>query len=270
VFAQINHVAMISSSYTLLSKFYEGVFGLKSSGRTSPFGSTVYGDGYVGLNIIPRRDGYIGGLDHFGMAVDDVETVQERMRRKHPQASLVKRPSTRPFAAYSGHDPDGNVFDLAQKEGDTRKDIYADQAAQGWHQDRYLDKFALRTPNAERVAEFYADVFELKPLARKGAAPGIHLSDGRVTLAILPWAIAMFEGMSIKRPGPDHLGFRVEDLAAFKAHLAEVAGMNPYLAPVPLGGSRESDVRRRFFEKSATGKFQMTDPDGTWIDVTDE
>ena len=41
-------------------------------------------------------------------------------------------------------------------------------------------------------------------------------------------------------------------------------------APVPLGGSKESDVRRRFFETSATGKFQMSDPDGTWIDVTDE
>jgi predicted enzyme related to lactoylglutathione lyase len=268
VFAQINHMAMISSNYALLGKFYEGVFGLKSSGRTSPYGSTVHGDGYVGLNIIPRRDGYIGGLDHFGMAVDDVETALERMRRKHPGANLVKRPSTRPFAAYSGHDPDGNVFDLAQKSGDTRKDIYADQAAGGWHQDRYLNKFALRTPNAQRVAEFYMDVFELQPLER--SAPGVHLSDGRVTLAIMPWSIAMFEGMSIKRPGPDHLGFKVEDLAAFKAHLAEVAGMNPYLAPVPLGGSPESDVRRRFFEASASGKLQMTDPDGTWIDVADE
>lgn len=270
MFAQINHIAMISSNYALLSKFYEGVFGLKSSGRTSPFGSTVYGDGYVGLNIIPRRDGYIGGLDHFGLVVDDAQTVLERMRRKYPQANIVKRPSSRPFAAYSGHDPDGNVFDLAQKNEDTRKDIYADQAAQRWHQDRYLNKFALRTPDAGRVAEFYMDVFELTPVKPASAAPGVHLTDGRVMLSIMPWSIPMFEGMSIKRPGPDHLGFKVEDLAAFKTHLAEVAGMNPYLAPVPLGGSRESDVRRRFFESSATGKFQMTDPDGVWIDVTDE
>jgi catechol 2,3-dioxygenase-like lactoylglutathione lyase family enzyme len=270
MFAQINHMAMISPNYALLSKFYEGVFGLKSSGRTSPFSATVYGDGYVGLNIIPRRDGYIGGLDHFGMVVDDVDTVLERMRRKHPKAGVVKRPSTRPFAAYSGHDPDGNVFDLAQKKDDTRKDIYADQAGQGWHQDRYLNKFAIRTPNAEQVAEFYTDVFELKPLNRPASAPGHHLTDGRVILSIMPWSIDIFEGMSIKRPGPDHIGFKVEDLAKFKSHVAEVAGMNPYLAPVPLGGSRESDVRRRFFEKNATGKFQMSDPDGTWIDVTDE
>ena len=107
-------------------------------------------------------------------------------------------------------------------------------------------------------------------MCRTSAAPGFHLTDGRVTLSIMPWSIPVFEGMSIKRPGPDHIGFHVEDLAAFKKHAAEVAGMNPYLAGVPLGGSNESDVRMRFFQRHATGKFQMSDPDGNWIDITDE
>lgn len=270
MFAKINHMAMISSQYPMLGKFYEAVFGLKTSGKTLPYGSVVYGDGYVGLNIIPRRDGYVGGLDHFGMEVDDCEKVLDRMRAKHPKANIVKRPSTRPFAAYSGHDPDGNVFDLAQKKGDTRSDIYADQAGTGWHQNRYLNKFAIRTPNAEECADFYMDVFELEPDNKKKNAPGFHLTDGRVTLSILPWSIPIFEGMSIKRPGPDHIGFHVENLDAFKADVQKVAGMNPFLAPVPLGGSTESDVRKAFFQKNASGKFQMTDPDGTWIDVTDE
>ena len=64
--------------------------------------------------------------------------------------------------------------------------------------------------------------------------------------------------------------FHVEDIAAFKAHAAEVAGANPYLAPVPLGGSPESNVRRDFFQANALGKLQMTDPDGNWLDITDE
>ena len=72
------------------------------------------------------------------------------------------------------------------------------------------------------------------------------------------------------RPGPDHLGFHVEDIDAFKKHVAEIAGANPYLAPVPLGGSRESEVRKAFFQRCATGKLQMTDPDGNWLDITDE
>jgi hypothetical protein len=113
-------------------------------------------------------------------------------------------------------------------------------------------------------------VFELQPVNRKTEAPGYHLTDGRMTLSIMPWSIPIFAGMSIKRPGPDHMGFHVEDLDAFKAHVSEVAGANPYLAPVPLGGSKESDVRRDFFMKSASGKFQMTDPDGNWLDITDE
>src|SRR3989440_1211726 len=178
VFAQINHVAIISHQYNTLGKFYEAVFGLKTAGKGRPASAITIGDGYVGLNLIPRRDGYVGGIDHFGMLVDDVEPVLERMQRRHRNAAIVKRPSTRPFAAYSGHDPDGNVFDLAQKKDDTRKEVYAEIAEQGWHQDRYINKFAIRTPNAEACAEFYRDVFELEPVNRKSEAPGYHLTDG--------------------------------------------------------------------------------------------
>src|SRR5205814_4403239 len=184
-FAQINHVALISDQYNTLGKFYEAVFGLKAPAKGRPASAITIGDGYVGLNLIPRRDGYVEGIDHFGMVVDDVEPVLERMKRKHKNAAIVKRPSARPFAAYSGHDPDGNVFDLAQKKEDTRKEVYAEIAAQGWHQDRYFNKFAIRTPNAEECAEFYADVFELQRVNRN-SAPGFHLTDGRVTLSILP------------------------------------------------------------------------------------
>jgi len=270
MFAQINHMAMISPQYPTLGKFYEAVFGLKTSPNARPSQAVTVGDGCVGLNIIPRRDGYVGGLDHFGMLVDDVAPVLERMQKKHSRATVVKRPSARPFAQYSGHDPDGNIFDLAQKKEDTRKDVYADIASQGWAQDRYLNKFAIRTPNWEECADFYRDVFELEPVNRKSDVPGRHLTDGRVTLSIMPWSIEVFGGMSIKRPGPDHIGFHVENLDAFKAHVASVSGMNPYLAPVPLGGSAESDVRKRFFAAHATGRWQKSDPDGNWIDITDE
>src|SRR6266576_4669600 len=193
-------MAIISPAYPILEKFYEAVFGLKPSQKIRPGSAATIGDGYVGLNLIPRRDGYVEGIDHFGMVVDDVETVLERMQKKHKKANIVKRPSTRPFAAYSGHDPDGNVFDLAQKKNDTRVDLYKEQAANSWAQDRYFNKFAIRTPNAEQCAEFYADVFELQPVNRKTDAPGHHLTDGRMTLSIMPWSIPIFEHMSIKRP----------------------------------------------------------------------
>ena len=126
--------------------------------------------------------------------------------------------------------------------------------------------------NAERCAELYQFVFELKPSNKtvNPAAGGYHLTDGRVTLSILPWSIPIFENMSIKRPGPDHIGFKVESIEAFKQHVEVTSGMNPYVAPMRLGGSKEADARKAFLAAQAGGKFQLADPGGVWIDVTDE
>ena len=82
MFAQINHMAIISPHYPTLEKFYQAVFGLKPSKTQRPGSAATTGDGYVGLNLIPRRDGYVGGLDHFGVTVDGVEEVMERARRR--------------------------------------------------------------------------------------------------------------------------------------------------------------------------------------------
>jgi catechol 2,3-dioxygenase-like lactoylglutathione lyase family enzyme len=267
MFAQINHVAIISPRYPLLGNFYEAVFGLKPSAKRRPLSAITVGDGYTGLNLIPRRDGYVEGIDHFGMFVEDVAPVRERMQRKFPKANIVQRPSARPFAAFSGHDPDGNVFDLAQRKEDARKAIYAEIATEGWAQDRYVDRFAIRTPNAEHVAEFYAEVFELA-LQSSANGESWNLSDGRMTLSILPWTAGKFAGMSLKRPGPDHIGFRVENLDSLRARVAEVAAANPFLAPMPLGGSPESEIRKALFRTSASGAWQMSDPDGNWIDIS--
>lgn len=270
MFAQINHMALISYQPPVLEKYYQALFGFKTSQRGNTPMMSIVGDGYLGLNLLPRRDGYVGGLDHFGLVVDDVGRVLEKMQRKHPKANIVKRPSTRPFAAYSGHDPDGNVFDLAEKDGNNRKDIYRDQAEEGWRQDRYFNRYAIRTINAQKVAEFYADVFELEWVRRKTEDPNIHLTDGRMTLSIMPWNIEDFAGMSIKRPGPDHFGVKVEDVDAFRKDVARVGGADFYFTSRSLGGSPESDVRRKLFERNALGKYQLADPDGNWIDVTDE
>ena len=68
MFAKINHMAMISPIYPMLANFYEAYFGLKRSGKTSrPLNAVTVGDGYVGLNINPLRDGYVGGLDHLAL-----------------------------------------------------------------------------------------------------------------------------------------------------------------------------------------------------------
>src|SRR6476661_9006054 len=84
------------------------------------------GDGYVGLNINPRKAGRPAGLDHFGLEVDDVEAVRARLRERYPAVQVLARPSTRPFAGVSTHDPDGNLFDLSQRTMENRASVYVE------------------------------------------------------------------------------------------------------------------------------------------------
>ena len=252
----------------MLERYYRSLFGFVNSKGNDAEASTVVSDGNVGLNILPRRDGYVGGIDHFGMVVDSLAKVDERMKKSSARAGMVKRPSTRPFAAYSGHDPDGNVFDLAEVNGDNLKDVYAEQ--DGEDRDALFNRFAIRTVNAEQAAEFYADVFELQLTNRKEGDPNYHLTDGKVTLSLMPWKIEEFMGTSIKRPGPDHMGIKVKDLNHFKSEMERIGDKNSFLASRPLGGSDEANRRRDFFAGSALGKLQISDPDGNWLDITDE
>ncbi|MGB0575094.1 MAG: hypothetical protein ACPGPC_02905 [Alphaproteobacteria bacterium] len=268
MFAHINHMAIISNQYPFLQKYYQSVFGLETSGRNDFESASVVSDGNLGLNIIPRRDGYVGGLDHFGMVVDSIELVEERMAGAYEGAACVKRPAIRPFAAYSGHDPDGNVFDLAEKGSKNLRDVYADGVESSAN--CTFNRYAIRTPNAEKCAEFYSEVFELQLSNRKEGDPNFHLTDGTMTLSIMPWSVSIFAGMSIKRPGPDHIGFKVKDMDAFKAEEKRIGEKNTFLASRRLGGSEESEVRRELFASNALGSYQTADPDGIWIDVVQE
>src|SRR5690349_10248647 len=126
MFSKINHVAIVSPDYAQLAQFYIAAFGMKTSDKTRPGRAVTVGDGYVGLNINPRKAGRAATLDHFGIQVEDVETVFDRMRTKYPTADWIQRPSTRPFAGLTANDPDGNVFDISQKDMKNRHAAYVE------------------------------------------------------------------------------------------------------------------------------------------------
>lgn len=66
MFAKIKHLAIISDNYVLLSRFYEALFGMKTSKSPRPESAVAIGDGYIGMNIIPQKLGRQAGLEHFG------------------------------------------------------------------------------------------------------------------------------------------------------------------------------------------------------------
>src|SRR5579875_3939335 len=123
--SRIKHVAIVSENYALLGKFYEALFGMKASANARPDSAVAISDGYIGMNVNPRSPGRQAGFDHFGIEVDDVEAIAKRVREKYPTVQLLKRPSNRPFAGISMHDPAGNVFDLSQEGMANRADVYA-------------------------------------------------------------------------------------------------------------------------------------------------
>ncbi len=178
--AKLNHLAITTDHYTVLGMFYRAAFGMKVSGDTArEIGAISVGDGYVGMTLIPRRGGRKAGLDHFGIEVDDLDKVREKVARKYSDIEIVKRPGNRPFASYSAHDPAGNYFDLSQQGHENRAEVYA----QGqWKQDTTISHFALRAREAERLASFYVDVFELEARNLPSEEGGYFLTDGRVTL----------------------------------------------------------------------------------------
>src|SRR6266478_993886 len=118
MFAKLKHLAIVSDQYALLGRFYEALFGMKPSPDNHPAGAIVVSDGYIGLNINPRKGkaGRQAGLDHFGFEVEDVDRVFTRLRENYPTVEVLKRPGSREFAGISTHDPAGNVFDLTELE----------------------------------------------------------------------------------------------------------------------------------------------------------
>ena len=267
MFAKLNHVAIVSENYAQLCKFYEAIFGMTTSAKTRPTRAVTVRDGYVGLNINPRRAGRAAGFDHFGIEVEDAETAFDRMRKHYPTVKWQKRPANRPFAGITTHDPDGNVFDISQKDMTNRRDVYVEN--NGDVNARHIDHFAMRTMRPEAMAEFYSRVFELAPTNKKEGDKNFYLSDGHVTLVIMLWEITDYDGTGIVTCGMDHIGFKVENVEACKAEIAKIGANNPRLAPSPLTGD-EGEVLGKLFQRSCPlGHHQLADCDGILIDIHD-
>ena len=265
MFAKINHVACVSDNYAQLAEFYKAMFGMKTSEKTRPGRAVTVGDGYVGFNINPRRAGRSAGLDHFGIQVEDAPQAFARIEKKYPKVKWLKRPATRPFAGISTHDPDGNMFDISQMNMANRTSVYVDN--DGNAAPRHINHVAFRTMNPEAMAEFYAYVFELAPSNKREGDPNFYLTDGHVTLVIMPWDITDYDDTGIITQGMDHIGFKVESLEAFKADLAMYTANNPRLAPASFSGPEGEALLKMFARSCPLGQFQLADCDGILLDV---
>jgi hypothetical protein len=90
MFAKLKHVAIVSDRFTLLGKFYQTIFGMKSStsATTEPRGAATVGDPSLAL----------------------------RRARKAPEGDARQRLFTNcPHGVYHLADPDGVLIDVTDK-----------------------------------------------------------------------------------------------------------------------------------------------------------
>ena len=271
---RIQHVAIVSENFVRETRFYEVVLGMKRSKPGSAEEEkairTNYAlsisDGYVGMTVIGRKPGYVPGLHHFGIDVDDVDEACSRIKEKYPAITVLKRPSNRPFATLGAHDPEGNYFDLTQEGMENRRDVYVETARQ---QPRRVHHIRLRVMNPMGIAAFYRDLFDLKEEEKALEDPNFYLTDGRVTLIIAPWKMSDFAGAGIDRPGLEHLGYKVESVETVKKELAALREFDPEMRERIISEPKEGERRLALIASCRHGRHQFSDPDGVFIDITE-
>ena len=271
---RIQHVAIVSENFVRETRFYEVVLGMKRSKPGSAEEEkairTNYAlsisDGYVGMTVIGRKPGYVPGLHHFGIDVDDVDEACSRIKEKYPAITVLKRPSNRPFATLGAHDPEGNYFDLTQEGMENRRDVYVETARE---QPRRVHHIKLRVMNPTGIAAFYRDLFDLKEEEKALEDHNFYLTDGRVTLIIAPWKMSDFAGAGIDRPGIEHLGYKVESVETVKKELAALREFDPEMRERIISEPKEGERRLVLIASCRHGRHQFSDPDGVFIDITE-
>jgi catechol 2,3-dioxygenase-like lactoylglutathione lyase family enzyme len=291
--SRIKHIATMSQNSPRLRSFYELLFNLKrpaaetsheraeqvgkafgypvlSSKRVArPFSGTVWGvDGNIGLSFNRRRPGFPGGLDHFGLEVDDIELVQSRIKERYSDVGIVKRPVARTFAYYSTHDPEGNLIDIVQPGLEKKR--YQEWADDDANKERFVSHLAIRAMKPSRLAEFYVNVYGFQPQETGSEDANFYLSDGKVTLVLMPWKIEHYHETEHRGPGLDHIGFKVENLEAFKRDVELVTSVDAeWLSPQSPGAPTEHEVIMGLLRGCRSGRYQLADPEGNLIDVSE-
>jgi catechol 2,3-dioxygenase-like lactoylglutathione lyase family enzyme len=150
---------------------------------------------------------------------------------------------------------------------ENRRDVYVEQARQD---PRRIHHIKLRVMNAEAIAAFYRDLFDLKEEEKALEDPNYYLTDDKVTLIVAPWKMTDFEGAGIDRPGLEHLGFKVESVDLVKKQLAALRESDPSMRERIVSEPSEGERRLALIAGCRHGQHQFSDPDGVFIDITEK
>jgi catechol-2,3-dioxygenase len=267
---KIRHVAIHTDNHFRMANFYKKLFGMKkiTAGMTDENGNYDkerghLSDGVIGLALLQRQPGFPAGLDHFGLEVEDVQTIRDRLKQFYPEVFVAQSQGHVPFAGLRTHDPDNNQFDLSQKGMANVREGYLQE---GWEQPRWINHIAIRSTRPAHLAEYYQKVFDLRPVEGLSGDGSYYVTDGKVTLALRPWDMMKYRGLMA---GLDHFGFKVEDLAAAKKDIENLPNTAPGSAARKIAIGRDGETRQKNLEACKLCRHPLADPDGVLLDLTD-
>ncbi len=106
---------------------------------------------------------------------------------------------------------------------------------------------AIKSPNPQKLADFYQDAFGMEVLLQEGGA--VYLTDGYITLALLQ------SRPENSPPGLNHFGFAVEDADAVSDKLREHGLPEPTVRPSnrPYAELRGMDPDGNLYDISVHG-----------------
>ena len=196
-------------------------------------------------------------------------TRRARGSRSIAGAHFVKRPSTRPFAGISANDPRRqHVRSVAEGHGKPnlglRRAGKRAAAAHQPHRDSHAPSGARRRVLRRRVRP--------GAVGERRSDANFYSATGGSRCVLMPWSIRDYHGSGIVRPGPDHIGFEVEEHRRGEA--APPGDRRQQPAPAPAAARR--GPRRRSAPEALRGKLSRRaatsspTPDGVLIDLAEK
>ena len=111
---------------------------------------------------------------------------------------------------------------------------------------------------------------ELSLANREEGDENYYVTDGRMTVVLAPWDITNYANTGISRSGPDHFGFKVESIEAFKDSQKAMIERNQNLTPPGVGIGPEGKARLEMFEKNAPyAQHFLSDLDNVLLAVSE-
>lgn len=206
--AKIRHVAMLSRDPERLARFYTQVLGLEEVSRSS--GGIFVNDGYINLALLytANNGNAHTGVNHMGFLVENAAEMKQKLLSQEGDLKVEYQsvPFETPYAEIKFRDPDGFVFDISERgwaTGDETKGAKIRHVAQ-------------MTKDPGKLARFYTQVLGLEEVYR-GGNNVVYLSDGYLNVALI-----VVRGNVA--PGPNHIGFKVENGEEMRRKLLALEG----------------------------------------------